>query len=268
MKVIESFIEGKTGNPDLCEDGLVIKNHFAAVIDGVTAKSDSLWNGKKSGCYAKNLICSYLEQNPVENMEDEEILRNLNQVLQHAVEGKEGLKIQDYPRASIIFYQERTRTLCSYGDCQCLINGSLHTHKKRIDDMNASIRAFYLDYALMHGSTINNLKQKDTGREAIKKNLLMQFSFENKNSLFGYPVLNGTGINSSLIVRYSVAAGDVIVLASDGYPELSNTLEDSERKLAEILEEDPMCFKRYLSTKGLEPGNQSFDDRTYLRFKV
>lgn len=198
MEIIESFIKGKSGNPDICEDGLVIKESFIAVVDGVTAKSDYLWNGSKSGCYARKLLGSYMEQNPVEDMNDEEVLINLDHVLHHAAEGKENLKIQDYPRAAVIYYQEKTGTICSYGDCQCLINNRLYTHSKRLDDMNAAVRAFYLEYALMHGSTLNELKENDIGRKAIKKNLLMQFSFENRDGSFGYPVLNGMDILSYL----------------------------------------------------------------------
>ena len=268
MKLIESFIKGKSGNPDLCEDGLVIKENFIAVVDGVTAKSECLWKGDKSGCYARKILCSYMEQNPVEEMNDEEVLRNLDHVLYLASKGKDNLKIQDYPRAAVIFYQEKDRTICSYGDCQCLINNRLYTHSKRIDDMNAEIRAFYLEYALKQGSTIAELKENDVGRKAILKNFLMQFSFENQDGQFGYPVLNGMGINPSLAVRHHVNTDDMVILASDGYPVLSNTLKDSEQMLEEIIQEDPMCFRRYLSTKGLKQGNQSFDDRTYCRFSI
>ena len=57
-----------------------------------------------------------------------------------------------------------------------------------------------------------------------------------------------------------------IVLASDGYPELLPTLEESERALKEILAEDPLFILRHKSTKGLQKGNNSFDDRAYIRF--
>ncbi len=268
MKVMQSFIEGKAGNPDTCEDGLVIKEHFIAVVDGVTAKSEHLWDGSKSGCYARKLLCSYMEENPVEDMGDLELLEHLNSLLHEAAEGKGALRIQDYPRAAIIFYQEKTGTICSYGDCQCLINGKKYDHGKLIDDMNACVRGFYLEYALMHGSTLEELKEHDVGRDAIKQNLLMQFSFENQDGRFGYPVLNGMGINPSLVVRHHVCDGDMVVLASDGYPELSDTLEDSEQRLKKIIQDDPLCFRRYPSTKGIKPGSQSFDDRTYCSFKA
>ena len=35
--------------------------------------------------------------------------------------------------------------------------------------------------------------------------------------------------------------------------------------LQDLLEQDPMCFRLYPSTKGVKPGNVSFDDRAYCR---
>ena len=49
MKIIEQFIEGKKQNPSLCEDGLFINDHFIAVVDGVTSKSDALFDNKAGG---------------------------------------------------------------------------------------------------------------------------------------------------------------------------------------------------------------------------
>lgn len=66
---------------------------------------------------------------------------------------------------------------------------------------------------------------------------------------------------------YTVHEGDGIVLASDGYPELQETYQESERILQRTLIHDPLIINRlYRSTKGLTPGNLSYDDRTYIRF--
>ena len=59
-----------------------------------------------------------------------------------------------------------------------------------------------------------------------------------------------------------------IILASDGYPLLRPTLQQSEQDLDRLLKEDPQCCRLYESTKGLKPGNKSFDDRTYVRFQA
>jgi len=56
LQLIESFICGKENNPRTCEDGLFISERYVAVIDGVTAKGNRLWNNKTSGAFAKDVL--------------------------------------------------------------------------------------------------------------------------------------------------------------------------------------------------------------------
>ena len=60
----------------------------------------------------------------------------------------------------------------------------------------------------------------------------------------------------------------VVVLASDGYPYLLPSLLETENALASVIKEDPLCFRRFKSVKGVGPGNISFDDRAYLKFSL
>lgn len=62
--------------------------------------------------------------------------------------------------------------------------------------------------------------------------------------------------------------GDIVILATDGYPILENNLEKSERALSQLLEEDPLLYKKIKCTKGLRKGQCSFDDRCFIRFEV
>ena len=85
---------------------------------------------------------------------------------------------------------------------------------------------------------------------------------------YGCNVLDGFDIIAENIEIIKVDKNSQIVLASDGYPFLMNTLEKSEEKLKEVLEKDPLLIHMYKSTKGLKEGNISYDDRTYIRFIV
>ena len=81
MKIIEEFIAGKRKEQSKCEDGYIIKDNFIAVVDGVTAKGNHLWEGiYSSGCYAKNRILEYLKGN-VEKQNAKELFANLSNVL-------------------------------------------------------------------------------------------------------------------------------------------------------------------------------------------
>ena len=278
MRVIESFICGKENNPVTCEDGIFISDNLVVVIDGVTAKGNRLWDGHKSGCFAKDLLLDYLRRS-IEKCDEDfafaelgavTLLAKLDAVLHDEVAARCGndLPAEEYPRASIIIYNDATKEVISYGDCQCRINDEVHSHVKKIDVLNSDLRAYYLEYHLLQGMTLAELAENDLGRAAIQENLLMQFAFENKCGEFGYPVLNGMGIEPSLIKIYKVLPGDEVILASDGYPILGSSLEESEEMLQQVLQEDPMCFRKYRSTKGIKAGNVSFDDRVFCRIIV
>lgn len=268
MQIIETFLCGKENNEETCEDGIFISENIVAVIDGVTAKGMKLWNGKKSGYYARDKIIAYLKQVSWEQPA-KELFGNLNRVLHDSIIScEEELQLEDFPRASVIVYNDYYKEIWSYGDCQCRLNKQVYSHVKKIDQLNADLRAYVLEYALLDGKTPEMLMENDLGRKAIQKNLQMQFQFENSTGEFGYPVLNGQGIEESLIKIYQVKEGDEIILASDGYPVLGKNLKESERELERIVKEDSLCFRQFRSTKGVQRGNVSFDDRAFCRIRI
>ena len=268
MKIIECLILGKNQNQELCEDGIFINEHFIAVIDGVTAKGKHLWNGATSGLHAKNIIINYLKDAPY-NINATELLNNLNRLLMkefinYKVEDDE----REYLRASIIIFSNYFKEIWSFGDCQCMINNQTYIHSKKIDYLNSEMRTMAIKSFLKMGTKVEELLYNDRGRDLILPFLEMQLIFENTDDDLGYAVLNGKQINMKLFKSYKVKAGDLVVLASDGYPKLFRTLEESEEYLKMIITEDPLCFSLYKSTKGLLIGQNSFDDRAYIRFLI
>ena len=149
-----------------------------------------------------------------------------------------------------------------------MINGVAKTHAKEVDDLFSSVRAFVIAAYLKQGGDPDALYEHDVGREAVLPFLKVQSLFANSDEPFGYPVLNGTGINQGQTVIYSLQAGDHVVLASDGYPKLFPTLTESEENLQRILATDPLSIGENRETKLKVKGNLSFDDRSYLSFYV
>lgn len=267
MKIIEQYIQGKK-NMNQCEDNLFINNQIVAVIDGVTAKGQHLWSGHTSGWYASHIIVDFFRENYISE-HPYELLSTLSTLLKkkYSEELSERL-LPELLRANIIMYNSVSNEIINYGDCQCIINGVLHSHTKAIDLHNSDIRAQILKEAIASGQSKQSLMQHDIGRDAIEKELQNQFQYENKICKWGYPVLNGSPIEKSYITVYHVHTGDEVVLATDGYPILCSSLKESEDQLHYILHEDPLCYKMNKATKGLLKGNISFDDRCYCRFKV
>ena len=271
-KIMESYICGKHENQDLCEDGLTINANVIAVIDGVTAKGKIKIDEKNTGRFAMEVIKNALEKGvPTES--PTVFFSALNDALKNALCSHLKYTDKDLPRASIIAYVMDKKEIWSYGDCQCIVGNDYFSHQKVIDTVLANKRAAVIEKELAASDSTLNLSENDIGRNAIINDLLNQFNYENIHKFvggndYGYPVLNGKTICEDMIVVHEVPKDTIVVLASDGYPALKPSLSESEEELEKLIETDPYCFKTYKSTKGLEDGCLSFDDRTYIRFLV
>ena len=172
------------------------------------------------------------------------------------------------PTASVIIYQRRFSRIVNYGDCQCIIDHVRHLHEKAVNLANASRRRRVRRTCLHLGISRSWLMEHDPGRIFILPALRRQHRYANNaRSKLGYGVIDGQRLIYRFMTVYQVHAGDEIILASDGYPMLQETLQPSEQILQWIHAKDALIIGRpYGSTKGLIPGNVSYDDRTYIRF--
>ena len=152
------------------------------------------------------------------------------------------------------------------GDCQCLVDGQYFDNPKPAEAHEAQIRAEYNCRLLTEGrATVEQLMDDDQGRTAMMPSLLESMKGEN----IDYAVIDGFPIPMGKVRVLTLDfSPHEVVLASDGYPFLRPTLEESETALARLLRDDPLCIRQFLSAKGLMNGQKSFDDRAYIRFKV
>ncbi len=268
MKIIESIVKGKKRD-GYCEDVLTITDHFIAVIDGVTSKSDFICGEKKTGRIAAELIARAIEQSAPDS-ECTDIIKNCN------ASYEDFYRRTDFPYDKKEYGLQAVAVICSVskreiwliGDCQAMVDGALYTSVKKSDIVLADLRSMILylqsDQDLSGGSFV------DEGRKVILPWIVKATNFANRSDTpYGYAVINGDEIPETLIkkIRLPEKSSEVI-LASDGYPVLLPTLEKSEAELAKTLREDPECYRLHVSTKGIESGNISFDDRTYVRFTM
>lgn len=260
MNICEQFILGKKNDPTLCEDGIFINDNFIAVLDGVTSKSARLFNGKAGGRTAMESAVKVLSEAEYD-VSKELLFLKINEAIKELY--------NDTPTGEaavcIAVFSKYHKEIWAMGDCQFLVNGEHHCQEKEIDKILSEIRALVLEAEEKKGSfTV----ESDPGREFIMPILKIQHIFANSKEKYGYPLLNGDNIDTNEIYSVKINDGDIIVLASDGYPTLCESLKESEEKLSEILKNDPMLYKIHLSTKGVEKGNISFDDRAYIKFTV
>ena len=142
--------------------------------------------------------------------------------------------------ASAVVYSDFRRQVWMVGDCQAIVNGCLHVNEKPYERAIAARRAKYIKIVPL---------------------LLEAMAGQNVS----YAVIDGFSIPRQGVKVIPVEGGEV-VLATDGYPFLCPTLAESEARLARQLAVDPDNIHEFQATKGLIPGNVSFDDRAFVRF--
>ena len=167
--------------------------------------------------------------------------------------------------ASVVLYSRLRREIWMIGDCLCLVNGELFENPKPYEQTLAEMRATKVKELLAEGKTQEQLLTNDEARASIIPRMLEEM----KNQNITYSVVDGFPIPEQLVPVITLDFRPwELVFASDGYPFLCTTLDESEARLAHQRETDPLNIGQFKATKGFTPGNLSFDDRTYIRFTI
>lgn len=269
MKIIESQVTGKKSQ-ETCEDGIVVNENFVAVIDGSTSKSAVQISPEKSnGRLAMELIHDMITEMPSQ-ITCEGFCRVITEGLQEFYDYK-GIDIQHLKdhsterlTASCIVYSAFHQEIWMIGDCQCLVDGVFYDNPKPTEEVNAKKRSAFIKDALANGKTTEDFQTKDEGRLLILPDIITGCQKQNVT----YAVFDGFPVYKDGVRMIPCKDSKEIVLASDGYPFLKNTLAESEQALKDLLTNDPLCIEKFFATKGVMKGNVSFDDRTYIRFSI
>ena len=272
LKIIEQFLRGKI-NDTLCEDTIVANDNFVAIIDGVTSKSDFSYQRKTTGKWASTIVAQVLDESPEETTLPE-IISRVNQQFTDFYDDvaftddivSKGLQ------AVGVIYSKHFNELWMIGDCQAYVNGKVLFTPKKSDEILSQMRSLVLttNFQTTDAKPADYMTGEDPSRTEILPWILKATNFANEDGTdFGYSIFNGTPIPESLInvVKLDDEPQE-IGLASDGYPQIQSTLKDSEATLADVIQNDPLCYQQFPSTKGLREGNKSFDDRSYIRFST
>lgn len=271
----EQALVAKTGRPEENEDSIHISPHFVAVIDGVTAKTTRRWNGKTGGQVCAQIIDRVLSELPG-NISAHNAIDALTAAIKAFYMSQNVLElVQEDPSqrltACLIVVSFERREIWCVGDCQCLLDGRLLLNTKRVDTITAEARAMFLETEVQKGVTVEELRQRDTGRELILPLLRQQQVFQNNPAAgsYWYAVVDGFPVpDGGIRIEPVPETARTIILASDGYPSLKNTLAASEEELRHILELDPLLFRIHKATKGMHVGSVSYDDRAYIKLKL
>ena len=271
MRIVESFLRAKAGEIELCEDAFVVTSDFACVVDGVTSKSDKNIEGMRAGAFVSRLIVEIVKElRP--NMECKEALRFITKrmIEKYKEKGLYEILTDDLllqPAACMVIYSKARNEIWMVGDCQALVDGQLYTNEKKVDETIAEMRSYWLEGEIISGKTIEELIEQDTSRDVLKPFFEKQICFQNSGfeSDYSYEALAGfKEVSKFKLVKFD-ALPSYVVLASDGFPILRPTLEETLEELEKIKREDPLMFRIHKSTKGVKKGANSFDDCCYLK---
>jgi hypothetical protein len=276
----EQFLASKTGNEADCEDAIYIGPYFVAVIDGATSRTERRWDGKTGGRIAAEILKATFDQLPYDAHPYQ-----ARAIFTKAIRDL----YEQYGVADIVRADPTQRAVASFvavslwhqevwfiGDCQCLMGSSPVpltpiTNVKEVDEIVANARSLFLEGELARGKTIAELLQHDTSRDFVLPLMTRQMYFQNdpRTGQYWYPVIDGFDVPFEAMDTYKFTElVEIVVLASDGYPYLKNSLAASEQALQTLLRDDPLLFRQYKATKGLAAGQVSFDDRAYVKIRV
>lgn len=265
MNIIEQSIVPK--NPKKkSEDGIVVTDNFIAVIDGSTSKSDHKYSiFRSNGRYAMELLARYIKKMDKATSCHQFCIgatKAIRKKYSDSLMPHLKLHPEDRMAASAIVYSRLRREIWMIGDCQCLVSGEYYDNVKPYEQELAEERA-----AFIHQSKLpkESFLIDDIARESIIPKMLQAMQMQNKT----YAVADGFPIPEQhvRIITLNFQPWE-IVFASDGYPFLAPTLALSEEKLKWQKDNDPLNIGTFKATKAFAQGNQSFDDRAYIRFNV
>lgn len=274
MKVLEQF-QCPKNNDARCEDALVVTNDFIAVIDGSTSKSGRLFNGKTNGFLAASVISETIKGLTADTSKNYLAKSLTSAIHSYYVDNDLLQEMTEKPynrlTAVAVIYSAFHNEIWMIGDCQARVNDTNYTNNKIVDNKLATIRADADRYLVDKGYEISQLRNRDIGRELIFDALQNQTYFQNNKSTkseYNYTVIDGFEIDNSQIKSIDVPTNSVVILASDGYPKIFGSLEQTEAYLQQMLKEDCFCIYNNVQTKGVMKNANSYDDRTYISFLV
>ncbi|MBR2776940.1 MAG: hypothetical protein IKD75_07545 [Prevotella sp.] len=270
MKIIEQSIIPKSPAKK-SEDGLVITNDFIAVIDGSTSKTLRKYiPWMSNGRYAMRLISRYIRRMPADTSCHQFCVGVTRMIRRHYRFRFPVSRMAEHPEerlcASVILYSRLRREVWLVGDCQCLIGGEFFDNPKPYEAHLAELRGQRVRELLAEGVAQSALLEAyDPAREVMIPTMLQVMHNQNKT----YAVVDGFPIPEDKVPVITLGFQPIeIVFASDGYPFLEPTLAESERRLDQQRRNDPLNIGSFKATKAFVEGNNSFDDRTYVRFTV
>ena len=248
LRIIEQYVEGKLSN-ELCEDVVHVSENFVAIIDGATSFA-SYEQGRAPGKVISELIDQYLPKISKE-LSSRLFAKELSEAVSGALSDIFGSG-DEKPTASLIIYSAFHSEIWVLGDGWVRTQREVQRFTIPYADAYTQLRCAYLQALIRDGCSVDALLEEDPSIELILPFIRIQKSIQNRlPSPHGYGVIDGHPSCANYIRTLRVEPGEEIVMASDGYPAIADTLEEAESELKRVIGRDPLMISLYPQAKGV-----------------
>ncbi len=228
MRIIEQIVIGKKSQEE-CEDGIIVTDSFAAVIDGSTSKTNiriadrlrqggegqggegvageesialSLASeGTSNGRLAMLLVKDFIRQMPAD-ISVQDFCRGVTEYINkvYRIAGLDISHLQQHPierlTASCAIYSAHRQQVWMVGDCQVVVgqqgNCQCYNNPKPQEAIYDHKRAEVLRRMLANGdATIDSVRTNDPGRAAVLPDIIDSCNYQNRSGNGGYSVIDG-----------------------------------------------------------------------------
>lgn len=270
IRVSEHFVEAKFAER-VCEDVIVVTDHFAAVIDGASDATGLSIDGKTGGRFAAEVIERAIHE-LAPDADARVFADTLAAALSSAVTASIGEVGDDirWPVAVVACASAHRREVWRIGDCNVVVDGRTFPGMSRVGDATGRFRAAVNAALMAKGLSRSEVLASDPGAKAARALIDIQQHLTNVVGPWGFGCVNGRRVPDEYIEIMSLPEGPTeVILASDGFPVLLPTLQQSEIALADLIQRDPAAIDElWAISKSTRPGANAPDDRAYLRLVV
>ena len=259
FSVLEQFSCGKAPN-GYSDDRIILSENHYGILDG---SRGPIYEGS-------DVISALLDDAKamIESMPATITLSALvADLIALAAAHKNAAGFEDYRTSGgfvFCLYSDHFKEIWRVGDCKFRNKGVENSVFWQTEEICAKARAIKLNALLQNGLDVDAIMARADYDHLIDDLLKDEASFLNRGSNpFSFGAINGQPVPECYIERFPARSGRLII-TSDGYPSVLDTLNDCEQELARLLVIDPLCIAENLQCKGLSPDRLSFDDRSLI----
>lgn len=265
--VVEAFTASKTKHDDDNEDVYADGPIWTVVCDGTSDKSGYRLNGRTGGWHVSRLIAEvFTAAGPGATTTD--LLTAINLRYDDLFGSTVDPSSSERPSAVFTAFNKIAGTVVRVGDVTWTDGTDVFAVQNKVEAVHVAMRSNYLRMLLAEGATVEELLEHDPARALILPSLRREVAFRNRADVgdLAFPAVDGRPIPDQFIEKWTVGPNvTAVMIASDGYPRVLSTLDETETYLQDDLLRDPLRIGRHAGTKAPGPGFVSFDDRTYVR---